>query len=242
MKSIHPLANILFPGIAAGLAIWLVAEHYALLKRNGEHQMLERQLHQMADVAARNAQLSNLLAAASAPEPLPQDQFLELLRLRGQVGVLSRQQADLAKTREENRQAHAFLEKYLNTLTNPIATADYWPHGSWTNAGYGSPDAALQTLFWAGYNGDLTNFYASMTDEAREGFGKDYNGKSNAEISARLMDETYNLLSTRILDRQAQDDNTVLLRVEVEDQNSFIDVTMIMTNTGGQWKFAEPQL
>ena len=242
MKRLHRLLNLLFPGIAAGLAIWLAAQHQALLKRGGEHQMLERQLQQMAEVATRNEQLSNLLVQASAPEPLPQDQFLELLRLRGQVGTLSRDQSDLDKAREENRHAHAVLDRYVETLTNPIATADYWPRGSWTNAGYASPEAALQTVFWAGYNGDLTNFYASMTDKTREDFGKDNNGKSNAEISARLMDETYNLLSTRILDRQAQDDNTVLLTVEVEDQDSFDDVTMIMTNTGGQWKFAGPQL
>jgi len=242
MKSIYPYANIFFPGIAVGLAIWLAAEHQALLKRADEHQMLERQLQQMADIAARNEHLSNLLAEASAPEPLPRDQFMELLRLRGQVGARSRQQTDLDKAREENRQAHAVLERYFNTLTNPIATADYWPRDSWTNSGYASPEAALQTVFWAGLNGDLTNFYASMTDKAQEGFTNDYKGKSNAEISARLMDDTYNLLSARILGRQVQDDNTVLLTVELEEQNNFQTGTMIMTNIGGEWKFAGPQL
>ena len=242
MKSSHPFAYMLLPGIVAGLAIWVAVEHQALLKRTREHQILERQLHQMADIAARDQQLSNLLAEANAPEPLPRDQFMELLHLRGQAGALSRQQTDLDKAREENHQARAVLERYLNTLTNPVATADYWPRDSWTNSGYASPEAALQTVFWAGYNGDLTNFYASMTDKAQEGFTNDYKGKSNAEISARLMDDTYNLLSARILGRQVQDDNTVLLTVELEEQNNFQTGTMIMTNIGGEWKFAGPQL
>lgn len=236
------LANFFFPGIAAGLAIWLAAEHQALLKRTAEHQMLERQLHQMDDLVTRNEQLSNLLAEASAPEPLPRDQFMELLRLRGQVGALSRQQTDLDKVRDENHQAHAVLDGYLNTLTNPVATADYWPRGSWTNSGYASPEAALQTVFWAGYNGDVTNFLSSSTDEARKEFEDKYKGQSNGEASARLMDDTYNLSSVRILSRQVQDDNTVLLTLELEEQNNSQTGTMVMKNIDGQWKLAGPQL
>jgi hypothetical protein len=225
------------------LAIWLAVEHQARLNRAKEHQTLEQQLQPMAGLVARNEQLSNLLAQTSAPEPLPPDELMELLRLRGEVGVLSRQPHDLDQAREENRQIHAVLDRCLKTLTetNPIATADYWPQGSWTNCGNGSPEAALQTLLWAGYNGDLTNFFASVADEGRKELETQFEGKSETERSIRLADETYALQSLQILGREALDDNTVLLTVELESQDGFHTVKMVMKKTGGEWKFAGPQ-
>ncbi|MGA2854132.1 MAG: hypothetical protein ABSE90_08390 [Verrucomicrobiota bacterium] len=244
MKLSHALANSLPPAIVASLAIWLAAEHQARLNRAKEHQTLEQQLQPMAGLVARNEHLSNLLAQASAPEQLPPDQLMELLRLRGEVGVLSRQQTDLNQAREENRQVHAVLDRCLKTLTetNPKATADYWPQGSWTNCGNGSPEAALQTLLWAGYNGDLTNFLDQIADESKDqDWAKEFKGKSEAEAAIRLADETYGLKSVQILNREAPDDRTVVFTVEMEDPGGFQTVKMVMKETGGEWKFAGPQ-
>lgn len=237
------LANLLLPAVVVALALWLATEHQRLRARTAEHQRLEQQVRQMANLAVRNEQLSNQLAAGNSSEPLPHDEFMELLRLRGQVGVLKQKQTDLDKARKENQQSHAVLTRYLQTLTetNPVATEDYWPRGSWTNAGYASPDAALQTTFWAGYNGDLTNMYASITEEMRTNLDNEYKGQSNAEISVRLADETYNLASAQILDRQVRDDNTVVLTVELEEREHFETVGMVMKNINGQWKLAGPQ-
>jgi hypothetical protein len=242
MKPRH-FANIIFSSAVVALALWLAAEHQTLRARTAEHGLLEQQVREMADLAARNEQLSNQLTAGSSPEPLPHDQFMELLRLRGEVGALKQKQTDLDKARKENQQSHAVLAQYLQTLseTNPVATADYWPRGSWTNAGYASPDAALQTTFWAGYNGDLTNMFASITDEMRTNLANEYKGQSNAEISVRLADETYNLASTQILNREVRDNNTVVLTVELEERNGFQTVPMVMKNVNGQWKLAGPE-
>jgi hypothetical protein len=244
MKLSNALAHSLPPAIVASLAIWLAVEHQARLNRAKEHQTLEQQLQLMAGLVARNEQLSNLLAQTSAPEPLPPDELMELLRLRGEVGVLSRQPHDLDQAREENRQIHAVLDRCLKTLTetNPIATADYWPQGSWTNCGNGRPEAALQTLLWAGYNGDLTNFLAQIADESKDqDWAKEFKGKSEAEAAIRLVDETYGLKSVQILNREAPDDRTVVFTVEMEDPGGFQTVKMVMKETGGEWKFAGPQ-
>jgi len=239
MKPRH-LAHVLFPTAVAALALWFAAEHRTLRARTVEHQLLEQQLRHMADLVAQNDKLSNQLMAGNSPAPLPHDQFMELLRLRGEVGALKQHESDLDKARKENQQTHAVLTRYLQSLTetNPVVTADYWPRGSWTNAGYASPDAALQTIFWAGYNGDITNIFASMTDggEMRTNLENEYQGKSAAEISVRLADETYNLASTQILDRKMQDDNTVVLTVELEEHDGFETIPMVMKNVNGQWK------
>jgi len=170
---------------------------------------------------------------------------MELLRLRGEAGALKQSETDLDKARKENQQTHTVLARYLQSLaeTNPVATADYWPRGSWTNAGYASPDAALQTLFWAGYNGDLTNMFASMADdgEIRTNLENQFKGESDAEISARLAEQAYALASTQILDRKVQDDGTVVLTIELERPKGFQTSSMVMKNVNGQWKLAAEQ-
>jgi hypothetical protein len=240
---LHPaLAYIFWPAITAGLAIWLAIEHQARLGLAGEHQALEQQLVKMAELIARNADLSKRIAQANEPKPLPPDQLSELLRLRGQVGVLRLQQPDRDRAREENRQIHAVLENYLQTLTetNAQAMTNYWPQQAWTNTGHGSPEAALQTLLWAGYNGDLTNFVASVDEDARTNLIDEFKGKSATETSIQLADEMYDTKSVQVLSREVLDENTVVLTVEIEDQNDFNTVNLLWKRTRGEWKFAGP--
>src|SRR5205823_4331512 len=148
-------------GIAAvaGLAVWAAFEHQRRVGLGREHQALEQQLVEMARLINSNEQLSSLLAQANSARSLTDDQSRELLRLRGQVGVLRRQSRELEAVREENRQARAALDSSRKSQSaaapKAAATADYWPQDSWAFKGYASADAALQSSLWAANNGDL---------------------------------------------------------------------------------------
>src|SRR5882724_2949677 len=102
-------------GIAAvaGLAVWAAFEHQRRVGLGREHAALEQQLEEMSQLITSNDQLSNLLAQAKSPPSLTDDQSRELLRLRGQAGVLRQQSRELETVREENRQARAALESSL---------------------------------------------------------------------------------------------------------------------------------
>jgi len=229
--------------LVVGLALGLVVEHQTWLSRTREHQNLEQQMQQLRKRIARNEELSARLAQQRLAQPLSPEQLMELLRLRGQLSVLNRSQKDLEQARKENRQVHAVMDQHLKILagTNVQATADYWPQSAWKNSGYGSPESALQTLFWTGYNGDLTNFLASLSDPAQKEMAAELQKKSKLQASVSLADETYYLQSVQILDREAADDNTVVLTVELENQDGFETVKMVMKRSGGDWKFNGPQ-
>src|SRR5277367_5321140 len=243
MKLNRSLVNTLLIAMVAGLAIALAAEHRLRLRLAVEHLALEERCNGMPELLALNGQLqmSNRLGAAEAPDQLPPDQLMELLRLRSEIGGL---QHKLDQARDENRQAHTALEKFRKTMngTNEQATPDYWPQGAWANAGRASPEAALKSLLWAGYNGDLTNFLAGVAEgDAREALAKQFSGKSDAEAALRLADDTAGVKSIQILESEATDDNTVVLTVELENNDSFQTVRMVMTLAGGDWKFGGPQ-
>ena len=198
----------------------------------------------MAGLVAENERLSNLVAQASRSQSLPDDQSRELLRLRGEAGVLRRQTKELETLRAENRQAHAALESGLKTQSagaaGAAATADYWPRDSWAFAGYASPDAALQTSVWAANNGDLKALLASTTGDLQKMMEKDFEGKSENEATLRAMDEVARLKSIRVVNREVQADDTVVLTAAFEDGSDTHTSKLLMKKIGNDWKISGP--
>ena len=237
MKTTSAILSIICTLAAAGLAVWLVAEHQARLRLGEEHKTLEQQLKQMAGLIAENERLSNLVARANRPQSLPDDQSRKLLRLRGEVGVLRQQSKELEAVRDENRQAHAALASSPKTQS---ATADYWPRDSWAFTGYASPDAALQSSLWAANSGDLKVLLASSTGDVRKMMEEDFRGKSESEASIRAMDEVSSLKSVRVLNREVQADDTVVLTAAFEDRTETHTSKLLLKKIGNDWKVSGP--
>jgi hypothetical protein len=102
--------------VVAALAAPLIVQQQTVSSLREENQSLQQQQAQTAQLAAENERLSNLLAQANNAQP--QAQLQELLRLRGEVGVLRQQTKELARLQEENRQLRA------RPMTVQLSTAD----------------------------------------------------------------------------------------------------------------------
>ena len=74
--------------VLGGLVTPFAIQHHSLLKQREENQALRRRLEPLAELEAENGRLSNLVARADGAPALRDDQFRELLRLRGEVGLL----------------------------------------------------------------------------------------------------------------------------------------------------------
>ena len=69
----------------AGVAAPLVIQHQSQARLREENRVLREQASQLAQVAAENERLSNLVVQAKSAESLSREQMSELLRLRGEV-------------------------------------------------------------------------------------------------------------------------------------------------------------
>lgn len=87
--------------LVASAATALVVQHQAQEKLRAENGSLQQQMLQLQ---ADNAGLSNQVASAGDLSKPTDDQFNELLKLRGEVGVLRRQTNELGELENENRQ------------------------------------------------------------------------------------------------------------------------------------------
>jgi len=100
--------------VVAGTATALVIQHQAQEKLRGDNAALTQQL---AQLHADNESLSNRLAVASEASRLPDEKLNELMKLRGEVGLLHRQVDEVGKLREENQRLNA---SQLNTTSQPV--------------------------------------------------------------------------------------------------------------------------
>ena len=129
MKANSVILSVLCATAVVGVTIWLGVERQARLRLADENKALQQQFDQMASLAAENERLSNLVAQASRSQSPPDDQSRELLRLRGEVGVLRQQSQELETLREDTRQARAALESSRKTQNagQPANTGNEMP-------------------------------------------------------------------------------------------------------------------
>jgi RNA polymerase sigma factor (sigma-70 family) len=80
--------------VVAGAAMALVVQHQAQIKLRAENASLKQQI---AQLQTDNESLSNRLVATDDSKSLSDEQFNELLKLRGEVGILKNQLATAAK-------------------------------------------------------------------------------------------------------------------------------------------------
>jgi prepilin-type processing-associated H-X9-DG protein len=99
-------------------AVLLYLQRQAQEKLRAEDESLRQQI---AQLKADNENLSNAAAQAKSSQSLPDEQFTELLKLRGEVGVLRRQTNELGKLRQENQQLQAAQGKAESQQSNADA-------------------------------------------------------------------------------------------------------------------------
>ena len=165
--------------VVVGVATQLGLQHQAQIKLREQNLSLRQQVDQLAFVAAKNERLSNQLGQDQTPKPLSDEQFSELMRLRGEAGV---QKNELAKLRAE------FAANQNPPAIEPPSEAapqKYFSKESWAQAGYATPEATIQSAFWAASHNDAKAVLACLSPEQQaqgEWLLKD---KSESEIAAQ---------------------------------------------------------
>jgi RNA polymerase sigma factor (sigma-70 family) len=108
--------------VVAGAATAIVIQQQTQNKLRAENESLTQQV---AQLQTDNSSLSNQLANVGDTKKLSDKQFNELLKLRGEVGILQRQLGELGKLREENRQLQSQVITAQNEPSQLPTEAEY---------------------------------------------------------------------------------------------------------------------
>jgi RNA polymerase sigma factor (sigma-70 family) len=195
---------------------------------------LETQLQQLTNERDQATnRLSDLLAENMRLKSGARD--LELLKLRGEVGLLRRRVLDLS----------------LQSQTSSVATNQPTPtHSSepilraaWSYAGYQTPAAAVQTLIWAKSTGDFQTFLNSIVPEEKDAVINGYRaGQSPEQAASKLQTETKQVQGLQILREIPIDDETVIVQTLFQVQSTTGEplqetLQMVFKKSGGEWKY-----
>lgn len=146
--------------VVAGLVTPLVLEHRVNARLRAENLALREQSQQSPATST-----TPVMAVVDPDEQERQRrERAELLRLRGEVGRLRAAEQELARLRAATLPAG-------KTASAPAASAvTELPKESWTDAGFATPQAALQTRGWAVLNANRERFKESVliTDGAKK--------------------------------------------------------------------------
>ena len=144
--------------VLAGTGIYQAKQNSKLLKEN------ESQQQSIAQLKLESESLSNRLPVVADAKTLPDEQFNELLRLRGQVGVLRRQKAELENSLVNVRKSQPRIYNPVTEQQPPPALPEDYPK---------TPDSATKGIFESFAQGDWDAFYAKFdVDGGRELFEK----------------------------------------------------------------------
>jgi hypothetical protein len=235
--------------VVAGAAILWTVQYQTELRLRGKNESLHRQLEQMVQLEADNERLSNLVAQAN--NKFPNEQFMELLKLRGEVGLLRQQTNGLQKLREQNQQLQIALtsktnSQNLQTANSPtkVPPLAVYPKASWVFAGYATPEAAFQSLNWAASNGNLNALLDGSTPDMQKEFAKQFMNKSESDSADEVKNRINKNTEVSILKEDVQSDNQVALTIlgdaEGSGGNNTSDNTdtIVLQKIDGQWKLA----
>jgi RNA polymerase sigma factor (sigma-70 family) len=190
--------------VVVGLAVFSAMQHQAQIKLRQKNESLQRQLDQLSQLAAQNLALSNLLAQANRSAALAQNQMREVLA-----------QSTRKRGRDEIPESKAAPDQPPSSSAK--ADVIKLPKSSWTNAGFATPQMALQTRGWALLNGDRDLFKQSLfiTDDARKA-AED----ALVQMAAASTDPNKAQYIQQVLDNKLGVEEAILMPMMAANQNN----------------------
>ena len=204
--------------VVAGATTALVVQHQTQIKLREEDQSLRK--HSM-QLETTNERLTKLVAHSGPSEPPPN----ELLRLRGEVGVLQQQNQELAR----------LLLGRQKTAPASSQTGNFEPSTAWADAGNATPEAAAETFSWAirtGNKDKLADVVMFESDPA------DTNSAAVVEAMSKVLEPLMSEIEKSKLiltENPAPDEVTLWFQSQLKGGKTLVS-PLTLQHVDGNWK------
>jgi hypothetical protein len=184
----------------------------------------------------RNDAIDQLAALRKANEGQNRN-AVELLRLRGEVTQLRKVVPQRGNGPIEDNAGTANDAK--SSKVEEELNIDL-PKTSWAFAGYGTPEAALQTLMWARREGDIKSLLASLAPEFVEKAQKAWGDKFEEELKSEFPGKIPRVSDCNIVKKEVISDGEVRLIYRMVEQDELRSIATASNITakrvGDEWK------
>jgi hypothetical protein len=217
--------------VAGSVFSWSIQRQAAV--RLQETRGASRELAgQLAQLQEDNLWLSSQIAQRKPFASLPDDQFRELLRLRGEVGRLRGDRRETDQLHATNQQLLATLAKSERAQTVQVR----WASDQLAFAGYADPESAMVSTLWGLNNGDPDFYLSMLTPDQKAVLEKAGKSEETAAIYRKIGELLYPPTTTGISlvgkKLNSPDEAVVDLYYEGEGKTR----KFILKRTDGAWK------
>lgn len=159
---------------------------------------------------------------------------VELLRLRGEVGLLERRKRELADARPQNEQLRAQLAtKSTNAPGGIVLPPGYIRKAGAKFVGSNTPEDTIQSLLWAIQNQDTARFLQMFNPELARRMEARIQDRGSSE---EFFEEAKSLPGMRITKSERVADDVVELTVEILPGDVTNQPKLRLKQVAGQWK------
>jgi hypothetical protein len=154
---------VLVAGLLAGIA-W---QRNTVTRLQKQNETLRPAQEEAVRLELENAELPKLRAMV-AEQPQSVGVSPELLRLRNEVRQLRLQRSESDRLKMENERIATEIRSGIASQQKLSEMEGYLAKESWSNAGFDTPEAALQTYFWAMREGNIARFVECLPKKDRK--------------------------------------------------------------------------
>lgn len=225
-------------GLVIAVAV-VVVQKGAISRLRLENRALRAQKEEGLRLARENEQIRDLRAGSEAIDSL-RAANQELPKLRNEVRQLREQRPQIEKLRLENQRLASALKSAADKPRRLSELEGYVASETWAKAGFGSPEAAAQTWFWAIRSGDLKQIAECFSPEGKKAFEKAFEGKSDLEREKAFREGLGLLRSVkgfRIGEKKIVADDKVVVGIQVAADGEILNLPL--RRFGNEWKLDE---
>lgn len=165
----------------------------------------------------------------------------ELPKLRNEVRQLRQQKPEIDRLRSENGQLAAQISSGANR-PKLAQMEGYVAKEQWAQAGFATPEATIQSFFWAIANQDPAYIVQCMAPKMQREYERQFAGKSPEEQKQALgegMGPLSRMGGYRIAETEHVSDSKVIIGVEAAAGGHVLKIPL--ERIGNEWKLNEPK-
>ena len=162
----------------------------------------------------------------------------DLLRLRNEVRQLRGQSGEIEALRKENQRLALVIRSLIDGKPPRLADMEgYMAKEIWSNAGFATPESALQTFFWALRKGDFKPLTECLSPETRTSLARWQDPEQGRKfyLNTRGWAQLVEIGGYVVSEREQVSDEEVLLGVQAAAGG--VVVRMSLRRSGNEWKF-----
>lgn len=218
---------------AAVVAAWMQRSSIAALRQTNS------ELCQQVAEAEQRATATRGTPAPADDQAMQQlaEAAKELPKLRNEVRQLRQHKTEIERLRQENSQLSA--QAAAAAKRPKLAEMEgYVPREQWTRAGFATPDAAVQSFFWAIANQDFDALAQCMAPKMQADFQRSLQGKTPEEMAATFqkgIGQFAGLGGYRIAERRQPKEDRVELGIQAAAGGHILPM-QLTRSAEGEWK------